>query len=88
MGAHREDGPMGRAWLLSTAVFFLAVALIAVLALLTEPVEEDPCAYPQSDVSAAVLGETPGDQDALVNRAIMMRAACEKQKAAQGAETQ
>jgi hypothetical protein len=74
---------MAKSLLLTTAVFLVAVAAIAGLALLTEPADEDPCAYPQSDISAAVLGESPGDQDALANRAILMRAACEKKKAEQ-----
>ena len=57
--------------------------MIAALATLTEPADHDPCAYPQSDIGAAVLGDGAGDQDALVNRAMLMRAACEKKKAAQ-----
>ena len=60
------------------AVSGLAViALIAALAWLTMS-EEDPCANPQSDISASVLAEPNGDQDALANRAIIMKANCEE----------
>ncbi|MFK8048804.1 MAG: hypothetical protein AB8B81_10245 [Halioglobus sp.] len=60
------------------AVSGLAViALIAALAWLTMS-EEDPCANPQSDISASVLAEPNGDQDALTNRAIIMKANCDK----------
>ncbi|MEH6582106.1 MAG: hypothetical protein V7754_09235 [Halioglobus sp.] len=55
----------------------VAISLIAVLAWLTMS-EEDPCANPQADISASVLAED-GDQDALVNRAIIMKANCEDQ---------
>ncbi|MFT4823639.1 MAG: hypothetical protein ACJASY_001831 [Halioglobus sp.] len=54
------------------------IALIAVLAWLTMS-EEDPCANPQSDISAAVLAEANGDQDALTNRAIVMKESCTKE---------
>lgn len=53
------------------------IALIAVLAWITTS-DEDPCANPQSDISASVLAEANGDQDALANRAIIMKANCEK----------
>ncbi len=52
------------------------ITLIAALAWLTRS-DEDPCANPQSDISASVLGEANGDQDALANRAILMRGKCE-----------
>lgn len=54
------------------------IVLIAVLAWLTMS-EEDPCANPQSDISASVLAEANGDQDALANRAIIMKGNCEKE---------
>ena len=54
-----------------------AIILIAALAWITL-VDEDPCANPQSDISASVLAEANGDQDALANRAIIMKAKCEK----------
>ncbi len=58
--------------------FFAVILLIAVLAWLTL-VDEDPCTNPQSDISAAVLADEDGDQDALVNRAIIVRGDCEKE---------
>ena len=53
------------------------IVLIAALAWITMS-DEDPCANPQSDISASVLAEANGDQDALANRAIIMKANCEK----------
>jgi hypothetical protein len=41
--------------------------------------DEDPCANPQADISAAVLADQEGDQDALVNRAIIMKNECNKE---------
>ena len=67
---------MSSNWLLRFAVFVMVIALITILAWVTL-YEEDPCANAQADVGGAVLAE-PGDQDALVNRAIMVRANCEK----------
>lgn len=52
------------------------ITIIAALAWLTMS-DEDPCANPQADISASVLGEANGDQDALANRAIIMRGNCE-----------
>ena len=57
---------------------FSVVLLVAVLAWLTLS-EEDPCSNPQTDISGAVLADPDGDQDALVNRAIIMKSKC-KQK--------
>ena len=68
-----------RKTLLAFGVFVLAVGLIAMLAWLTVH-EEDPCANLQGDVGAAVLAEGEGDQDALVNRAIIARGRCEKKE--------
>ncbi len=70
---------MNNRWLLAAGVFFFVVGLIAALALLTE-VEEDPCADSGADVGAAVLGETEGDQEGLVNRAILVRGKCEPEE--------
>ena len=61
--------------LLQFATFVLVVGLIALLAWLTF-YEEDPCDN-IGDAGAAMLAEE-GDQDALVNRAIIARANCEK----------
>ena len=65
--------------LLAFGVFVLAVGGIALLAWLTL-YEEDPCANPQGDIGAAVLAEGNGDQDALVNRAIIVKGNCEKRE--------
>ena len=65
--------------LLRFGVFVLVVGLIALLSWLTL-YEEDPCANPAGDVGAAVLAEGTGDQDALVNRAIIVRGNCEQGK--------
>ena len=64
---------MNANWLLRFAVFVMVVTLIAILAWVTL-YEEDPCANAQADVGGAILATEPGDQDALVNRAIMVRA--------------
>lgn len=64
--------------LFQAITFAFVVLLIAVLAWLTLPEAQDPCAEPQSDISAAVLADEPGDQDALANRAIIMQGKCDK----------
>lgn len=56
----------------------VVTSLIAVLGWLTLT-EEDPCANPQVDISGAVLADPDGDQDALVNRAIIMKGKCKKE---------
>ena len=56
----------------------VVILLIAVMAWLTYT-EEDPCANPQVDISGAVLAEPDGDQDALANRAIIMKGKCKKE---------
>ena len=63
--------------LLAFGVFILVTGLVALLAWLTM-YEEDPCSDIQGDVGAAVLADESGDQDALVNRAIIVRSKCEK----------
>jgi hypothetical protein len=68
--------------ILQAGGLFLVILLVAVLAILTQE-EEDPCANPQADISGAILADDAGDQDALANRAILMRAKCEKQRKAQ-----
>jgi len=62
------------------SLWFKAIAAIAIATLILALywltlVDEDPCANPQSDVSAAILAEGD-DQDGLANRAILMRGAC------------
>ena len=76
--AHRlcEHTPVNK------SLWFKAIAAIAVATLLLSLywltlVDEDPCANPQSDVSAAILAEGD-DQDGLANRAILMRGACKQ----------
>jgi hypothetical protein len=56
----------------------VVILLIAVMAWLTST-SEDPCANPQADISGAVLAEPDGDQDALVNRALIMKGKCKKE---------
>jgi len=64
--------------LLQAASFVFILLLVALLAWLTMPEETDPCANPQADISGAVLADQAGDQDALVNRAIILRGNCEQ----------
>lgn len=64
---------------LKAGTLFLIILLVAVLAILTRE-EEDPCANPQTDISGAILADEPGDQDALANRAIIMRGSCKQPK--------
>jgi len=66
-------------WPLRAAIFLFVIFLVAVLSWLTQPLDEDPCANPQADISAAVLADQPGEQDALVNRAIILKGNCEKE---------
>ena len=70
---------MRNTWL-KIATFIFVVFLVAVMAWLTMPQEQDPCDDLQTDISAAVIADQPGDQDALVNRAIIMRGKCEPRK--------
>tara|TARA_R110002110_G_scaffold14698_1_gene67653 strand:- start:78693 stop:78932 length:240 start_codon:yes stop_codon:yes gene_type:complete len=65
-------------WLLKLGAFAFVVFMIAVLAWLTTSPPEDPCLPNEGDVGAAVLADEAGDQDALVNRAIIKRGACEQ----------
>jgi hypothetical protein len=59
-------------------ITFIAVsALVFALAWLTVT-DDDPCANPQTDISASVLADPDGDQDALINRAIIYKANCEE----------
>ncbi|MFT4519471.1 MAG: hypothetical protein ACI9JM_001867 [Halioglobus sp.] len=74
---------MQNGWPLRFALFFFAILIVAILAWLTSTEAQDPCANPQGDISASVLADTADDQDALVNRAIIMKGNCDK---AEGAE--
>jgi hypothetical protein len=64
--------------MLQVISILVVILLIAVMAWLTHT-EEDPCASPQADISGAVLAEADGDQDALANRAIIMKGKCKKE---------
>ena len=70
--------------LLQVVAFIFVVFMVAVLAWLTLSEPEDPCANPQADIGAAVLADEAGDQEALVNRAIIMRGNCEDKEQEQG----
>jgi hypothetical protein len=70
---------MGKPLALSMVAFISALSLIAALAWLTlEDPADDPCEGSQRDVGAAVLADEGGDQDALINRAIIVRGKCAK----------
>ncbi|WP_116364121.1 hypothetical protein [Parahaliea mediterranea] len=68
---------MSKPLLLSIVAFVAVVTLVAVLAIVTED-DAQRCASPGRDVGAAVLADAEGDQDALVNRAIIVRGNCEQ----------
>lgn len=63
--------------LLQSAIFVFAIFLIAVLSWVTLYEPQDPCEQTRTDVGAAVLADQPGDQEALVNRAIIVRGECD-----------
>ncbi|MEH6517885.1 MAG: hypothetical protein V7742_14495 [Halioglobus sp.] len=42
--------------------------------------QSDPCASPQTDISAAIIAEGDDDQGGLANRAMIMRGACDENK--------
>ncbi len=56
---------------------FTVLLLVAIMAWLTQT-DEDPCLRPQSDISGAVLADQEGDEDALINRAMIMKGNCKK----------
>jgi Fatty acid cis/trans isomerase (CTI) len=62
--------------ILGGGVFIFVMMAIAVLATLTEEPEPG-CTNATSDVSAAILADDPADQDALTNRAIIVRGDCQ-----------
>ena len=68
--------------LFKLGVLIFIAAMIALLAWLTttDTQQTDPCTNPQEDISASVLADADGDQDALANRAIIMRGKCEKKE--------
>jgi len=75
-------------WLLRVATFLFVIFLIAVLAWLTLTPPDDPCVAPRVDIGGAVLADQPTDQDALVNRAIIMRADCQEDDRTERTEEQ
>lgn len=70
---------MQKSVIFKIAVFVSVIVLAAALYWLTLDEPTDPCADPQIDISGAVLADQVGDQDALVNRAIIMKGRCEQQ---------
>lgn len=56
---------------------FTVLLLVAIMAWLSLT-DDDPCGNPQANVSAAVLADQDGDQDALVNRAIVIKGKCKE----------
>ncbi|MEZ5554692.1 hypothetical protein [Haliea sp.] len=64
-------------WYLSLLSLVAGLLIIAVLYWLTLEPEKDPCSALNQDVGAAVLADDNGDQDALMNRAIIQRGDCE-----------
>jgi hypothetical protein len=66
-------------WPWSLVSFVAVLVLIAALAWLTRAPEPDPCASIDRDIAAAVLADKAGDSEALVNRAIIQRRACEEE---------
>ena len=70
---------MANNWLLRVATFLFVIFLIALLAWLTMAPAVDPCDETEVDVGAAVLGDGSGDQEGLINRAIIKRGACKKE---------
>ena len=66
-------------------MFLFVVLAIATLAYLTQD-EEPQCSDVGTDMTAAILADSEGDQDALTNRAIIMKGACDKREQASDAE--
>ena len=62
---------------LKAVSFVVVVMLVALLAWLTTSPEPDACVDPQTNISAAALADQDTDQEALVNRAIILRGPCD-----------
>jgi hypothetical protein len=62
--------------LLRNLAIALVIIVITVLAWLTDPGEPDPCATVNDDIAAALLAD-PEDSDAMMTRALGVRAQCE-----------
>lgn len=69
---------MSSKFLIRAGLFLFVVLGVATLAYLTQEEAVD-CDDLRQDMTAAVLADSEGDQDALTNRAILMRGACGKQ---------
>ncbi|MBN7797680.1 hypothetical protein [Parahaliea mediterranea] len=75
---------MGKPLVLSVVAFVAVVTVAAALFWLTydgggaDQHGADACASTKRDIGAAVLADSEGDQDALVNRAIIVRGKCEQ----------
>jgi hypothetical protein len=76
---------MSSKFILRSGLFLFVVLAIATLAYLTQEEEPD-CSDLRQDMTAAILADSEGDQDALTNRAILMRGACGKQGEAMDAQ--
>ncbi|MCB1842494.1 MAG: hypothetical protein KDI09_05985 [Halioglobus sp.] len=70
---------MNYSGLLKVAAFAFILGLVALLYWLTLYEPEDPCKDLQQDVGGAILADEAGDQDALVNRAIILRGRCKQE---------
>lgn len=68
---------MTKPLLLSAVAFVAVLVIVAALAVLTGE-EDTACSSAERDIGAAVLADDSGDQDALVNRAIIVRGKCEQ----------
>ncbi len=72
---------MAQSGFFKAAIFFAVIGGIWLLYTLTlDESVDDPCARQQSDISGAVIADDPGDQDALVNRAIILKSKCAKEE--------
>lgn len=72
---------MNRALGIVTLGLIIGLGILAYF-LTLDPSQQDPCLTIQNDISAAVLSDD-ADQDALANRAIVQRKACEDRLKAQ-----
>ncbi|MFV0276433.1 MAG: hypothetical protein ACK5HY_04515 [Parahaliea sp.] len=66
---------MNKSQLLGAVGCITAMAIIASLAWLVAQ-DNGECANSRRDVSGAVLADSEGEQDALINRAIIVRGKC------------
>ncbi len=70
---------MARTTIFTIVAFIAVISLAAVLYQMTrDPVTVDACFDSHRDIGAAVLADDEEDQDALVNRAIIVRANCDQ----------